>query len=284
MMSQGTSDSGFVPVDAVYAGGGSAYTRLTAGERLREARTKLGLTLDSAAARTRIRREYLEALETMDPRGLPAQAYAIGYLRTYARFLSLDDVALVEQFKSEADTQTGRAIPTAPQQNREIKLPRGLIGVVVILVIVGTVAWWYSNAISGETVFDDIPPPPDAELAQNTGNDVFASDLPRVAAADIWTALPSLNPSSDEIPNITLRASAPVFLEVRDSDGRILFSRELAVNETYRPVSERGLTITAEDGGLIMVEVEGDDARALGVLGEPVTDALLLAEEIVDPT
>ncbi len=283
MMSQGTSDSGFVPVDAVYAGGGSAYTRLTAGERLREARTKLGLTLDSAAARTRIRREYLEALETMDPRGLPAQAYAIGYLRTYARFLSLDDVALVEQFKSEADTQTGRAIPTAPQQNREIKLPRGLIGVVVILVIVGTVAWWYSNAISGETVFDDIPPPPDDVMSQNGGNDIFATDLPQVASADIWSGLPSLNPTDDEIPDITLRASAPVFLEVRDNAGRILFSRELGVNETYRPVSEPGLTITAEDGGRIMVEVEGEEARPLGEPGQSVTDAPLFAAESVDP-
>jgi len=284
MMSQGTSNTGFVPVDAVYAGNGNAYTRLTAGERLREARTKQGLTLDSASARTRIRRDYLEALETMDSRGLPAQAYAIGYLRTYARFLELDDAALVEQFKGEADTQTGRATPTAPHQQREIKLPRGLIGVVLILILVALVAWWYSNAISGETVFDDIPPPPDDVLSQFDGDATFSSELSQVASADIWIGLPSLNPSSDEIPNITLRASAPVFLEVRDSAGRILFSRELAVDETYRPVSERGLTITAEDGGLLMVEVEGDDARALGELGVPVTDALLIAEDIIDPT
>ncbi|QNL18071.1 helix-turn-helix domain-containing protein [Hyphobacterium sp. CCMP332] len=283
MMSQGTSNTGFVPVDAVYSGSGNAYTRLTAGERLREARTKLGLTLDSAAARTRIRRDYLEALETMDPRGLPAQAYAIGYLRTYARFLALDDVALVDQFKGEADTQTGRATPTAPQQQREIKLPRGLIGVVLILLLVALVAWWYSNAISGETVFDDIPPPPDDVMSQNGGNDIFAADLPQVASADIWSGLPSLNPTDDEIPDITLRASAPVFLEVRDSAGRILFSRELGVNETYRPISEPGLTITAEDGGRIMVEVDGEETRPLGDPGQSVTDAPLFAAESVDP-
>lgn len=283
MMSQGTSNTGFVPVDAVYSGSGNAYTRLTAGERLREARTKLGLTLDSAAARTRIRRDYLEALETMDPRGLPAQAYAIGYLRTYARFLALDDVALVDQFKGEADTQTGRATPTAPQQQREIKLPRGLIGVVLILLLVALVAWWYSNAISGETVFDDIPPPPDDVMSQNGGNYIFATDLPQVASADIWSGLPSLNPTDDEIPDITLRASAPVFLEVRDSAGRILFSRELGVNETYRPISEPGLTITAEDGGRIMVEVDGEETRPLGDPGQSVTDAPLFAAESVDP-
>ena len=283
MMSQGTSSSGFVPVDAVYAGGDNAYTRLSAGERLREARTKMGLTLDSAAARTRIRREYLEALETMDPRGLPAQAYAIGYLRTYARFLNLDEAALVDQFKAEADTQTGRATPTAPQQQREIKLPKGLIGVVFILMLVGLVAWWYSNAVSGETVFDDIPPPPDQEFSEFEGDEVFARDLPRVASNDIWAGLPSLNPSEDEIPDITLRASAPVFLEVRDAAGRILFSRELGVNETYRPISEPGLTITAEDGGLIMVEIAGEDPQPLGGPGEAITDRPLIATEATDP-
>jgi len=283
MMSQGTSNTGFVPVDAVYAGSGNAYTRLTAGERLREARTKLGLTLDSASARTRIRRDYLEALETMDPRGLPAQAYAIGYLRTYARFLEMDDVALVEQFKGEADTQTGRGTPTAHQQQREIKLPRGLIGVVLILILVALVAWWYSNAISGETVFDDIPPPPDDVLSQFDGNETFSSELTRVASADIWANLPSLNPSQDEIPDIILRASAPVFLEVRDSDGRILFSRELGVDEIYRPISEPGITVTAEDGGRIMVEVEGSETRPLGEPGQPVTDSPLFADEVVDP-
>lgn len=282
-MSQGTSNSGFVPVDAVYTDNGNAYTRLSAGERLKEARTKKGLTLDSAAARTRIRRDYLEALETMDPRGLPAQAYAIGYLRTYARFLELDEAALVEQFKAEADTQTGRATPTAPQQQREIKLPRGLIGVVAILVLVGLVAWWYSNAISGESVFDDIPPPPDSDLSANGGNDVFASDLPRVASNDIWSNLPTLNPADDEVPDVVLRASAPVFLEVRDAAGRILFSRELAVNEVYRPISEAGLTISAEDGGLLTIEVDGDNPRLLGEAGQPVNDIPLVPVETADP-
>ncbi|WP_421790614.1 helix-turn-helix domain-containing protein [Hyphobacterium sp.] len=283
-MSERTSETGFVPVDAVYAGTDNAYTRLSAGERLREARTAKGLTLESASARTRIRRDYLEALETMDPRGLPAQAYAIGYLRTYARFLELDEAALVEQFKAEADTQTGRATPTAPQQTREIKLPRGLIGVVAILTFVALAAWWYSSAISGDSVFDDIPRPPDAQLAEGQSDGVFTTELSQLAATDIWSNLPSLNPSDDAIPDLTLRASAPVFLEVRDADGRILFSRELRVDETYRPLREAGLTITAEDGGRVMVENADGDIRPLGEPGQPVTDAPLYRQDNTDPT
>ena len=83
-MSGQVSGSSFVPVDAVYADDGVGYVSMTAGERLREARAKMSLSLKQAADATRIRADYLEALEAMDSRGLPARAYAIGYLRTYA--------------------------------------------------------------------------------------------------------------------------------------------------------------------------------------------------------
>ena len=82
VMSGQASGADFVPVDAVYADDGVGYVQLTAGERLREARGKMNLSLKQAADQTRIRVDYLEALETMDARGLPARTYAIGYLRT----------------------------------------------------------------------------------------------------------------------------------------------------------------------------------------------------------
>jgi cytoskeleton protein RodZ len=120
------SDRGYVPVDAVFsAPTPDAAEVVGLGDYLRRARAAAGLTLDSASARTRIKRDYLEALEAMDPRGLPSRAYCVGYLRTYAQFLGLNAAACVDQFKAELEVDTGRATPTAPQERREIKLPRG---------------------------------------------------------------------------------------------------------------------------------------------------------------
>ena len=65
------------------------------GERLRNARTARGLSLEDVEAATRIRRRYLEALEREAWDELPGAAYAKGFLGSYARQLGLppDEVA-----------------------------------------------------------------------------------------------------------------------------------------------------------------------------------------------
>lgn len=60
------------------------------GQLLREAREQQGLTLGQVEAALRIRRDYLEALETENFEALPAPVYARGFLATYARHLGLD--------------------------------------------------------------------------------------------------------------------------------------------------------------------------------------------------
>lgn len=62
----------------------------TLGDLLRTRRLELGITLEQAAARTRIRRIYIEALEEDRPDTLPGHAYQIGFLRSYARLLELE--------------------------------------------------------------------------------------------------------------------------------------------------------------------------------------------------
>lgn len=274
----------FVPVDAVFSEDGAGYLQMTAGERLREARMTAGLTLDSAASRTRIRRDYLEALETMDPRGLPARAYAIGYLRTYASFLTLDPTAVVDQFKREVDTETGRAQPTATTKTRQpIKLPRGAFGAFLILVSLAGVAWWYADQTSGSSPLIAVPSPPDAAPAW--ARESFSAEPVRGSVDEIWANLP-LGETVVATGMPVMRATAPTFMEVRDASGRILFSRELAAGESYR-AAESGLTVSVEDAGAIMVEVDGQEVGPLGETGAsvenfPVEAQLASADQAVD--
>ena len=256
------TEGAYVPVDAVFSDAtvGIDDPCLGLGERLQHARTSAGLTLDSAAARTRIKRDYLDALETMDPRGLPSRAYAIGYLRTYANFLGLDASACVAQFKAEVEVDAGRATPTAPQERREIKLPRGMVGAVLILGGVVAAAGWYGSYLSRSQAFAGVDAPVGA---------LFSDDAPLVADAGlsvptpevIWSALPSAISEGA----LTLEAAAPVEIEVRDASGRILAARELDVGDVYRAPDEPGLTVSASDAGAVLVRAAG---RPLGPLGE----------------
>lgn len=265
-------DSGFVPVDAVFnaSAAGSDLDRfegLGLGERLRLSRTDAGLTLDSASARTRIKRDYLEALETMDPRGLPSRAYAVGYLRTYAAFLGLDVAICVDQFKAEVDCEAGRAEPTAPQERREIKLPRGLVGAILILGGVLAAAGWYGNYITRSDTFAGAGAPMDT-LMRAEAPLVSLDGRSAPSQGAIWGALPDAR----GVNNIVLEAAGRVDIEVRDASGRILASRELEPGEIYRAPDEPGLTISTNDAGALLVRAAGRPLGALGEQGQAVDD------------
>ncbi len=256
------SDAGFVPVDAVFSDAPAANDAAIGGlgECLRQARIKAGLTLDSASARTRIKRDFLEALEAMDPRGLPSRAYAIGYLRTYAQCLELDAAACIDQFKAEVEVDTGRATPTAPQERTEIQLPRGMVGALVILAVVIGGAGWYGNYLNRSQAYAGVDAPMDALIAEEAPL-VAETQFATPTTDAIWSALPT--PVNEGA--LTFEAVAPVELEVRDASGRILASRELDIGDVYRAPDEPGLTVSASDAGAVLVRVSG---RPLGPLGD----------------
>jgi cytoskeleton protein RodZ len=82
------------------------------GRRLRSAREGLGITLEQAEDETKIRRKYLEALETANEADIPGEVYLKGFLRTYGNYVGLDGTELVEAYKDRtgtSDRQSGAA-------------------------------------------------------------------------------------------------------------------------------------------------------------------------------
>ena len=69
----------------------------TIGQRLKTAREEQRLTLDKVFESTRIRIQYLQALEEDDVSVMPSPVQARGYLRNYAEFLGLDVTKLLEE-------------------------------------------------------------------------------------------------------------------------------------------------------------------------------------------
>jgi cytoskeletal protein RodZ len=73
------------------------------GATLREARERQGLTIAECAERTRIRAKYIQALEEERYEAMPEQAYARGFLRTYAIVLDLPADELVAEFNRRSE-------------------------------------------------------------------------------------------------------------------------------------------------------------------------------------
>lgn len=72
------------------------------GDDLRKRREMLGLRPADVFEVVRIPIKYVEALETGDFDALPTTGYAVGFLRTYCRFLNLPPERYVDSFRASA--------------------------------------------------------------------------------------------------------------------------------------------------------------------------------------
>jgi cytoskeleton protein RodZ len=64
---------------------------------LERARQKRGVSLEDAERATRIRKDYLEKLESDDQATMPELVYVRGFVRVYADYLGLDGDRLAAQ-------------------------------------------------------------------------------------------------------------------------------------------------------------------------------------------
>lgn len=77
------------------------------GAQLRAAREARGLTLEQVAAQTRIPQRHLQTIEEGDFAKLPGRTYAVGFARTYAKTVGLDQGDVVAMVRAELDAQLG---------------------------------------------------------------------------------------------------------------------------------------------------------------------------------
>ena len=70
----------------------------TLGEYLRSAREARGISLRDAAQQTRIRFNYLKALEEEDFSRLPGEVFVKGFLKNYGKFLRLEEYEVMKRY------------------------------------------------------------------------------------------------------------------------------------------------------------------------------------------
>lgn len=73
------------------------------GQRLREARVQKGFTIEQVAKATKIRSEFISALERGNYTSMPSSAYVYGFVKNYVAFLELPQRELMALFKREFD-------------------------------------------------------------------------------------------------------------------------------------------------------------------------------------
>ncbi|HEY1935340.1 MAG TPA: RodZ domain-containing protein [Acetobacteraceae bacterium] len=139
-----------------------------AGGDLRAARERLGWSIEMVADGLRIRRPHLEALEAGRIDLLPGNAYAVGFLRTYAAALGLDPDEIGRRFKAEAAGVNRRTELAFPTPMPERGMPAGALILLGVVLAVGAYAGWYRLSGEGRLPAETVIPVPQhlAPLAQ----------------------------------------------------------------------------------------------------------------------
>src|SRR3990172_7280667 len=262
------------------------------GQRLGEARERLGLTLEEAERSTRIRAHHLLALEEGRLDALPSPVHARGFLKNYSEILGLASESTLLDYAEIIQARRGRTKPGAaaptPAPRPSVRLtsrrPRWLsadlfVAAAVTLAVIGVLLWGLGRVIAAIRERNEAaqaaaaaprasatpPPTPTVELLSLP---VGESTSPPTASAPPPTlALPPL-PAGPVDVRILVEGSAWVRVVV---DGAEAFSGRVSPGELLEYLGQEVVELTTGNGAALHVFYNGEDQGSLGGLGEVVT-------------
>lgn len=185
----------------------------TLGDALREAREASGRTIAHMSEVTRVRRDYLLALEQNAWDRLPSRPFALGYLRAYAEALGLDEETAADRFKAEHRTEAPVLHAPVGSDLDEVARPDRGKWVAGVSVLVGAVVVW--NVVQHVVNQNETPPPTIARTpagwtagAPVGGGVVMAISAPEPAPADQTVPAPYITPGLEQPLTEALGAAA----------------------------------------------------------------------------
>ncbi len=302
--------------------GGAAPSAARVGADLKAARERLGWTLPAIAAHLRIRLPFLQAIEDGRIELLPGNAYAIGFLRTYAQSLGLDPDEVARRFRAEAAEANRKTELNFPAPVPERGIPAGAIVLVGALIAIAAYVGWYKMSATSHPTAAIVQPVPErlAPLAEKSqlpktpasgdtappvpsvaGTSAFAAVAPGGYApsppgppSPLGPALAALEPAPAQLPprgidatrldgpRIVLRAKADAWIQVRDKAGQVLLNRVLRAGETWQVPAKPSLLLTTGNAGGTELLVDGSATPALGADGAVRRDLPLDPDAIKD--
>lgn len=221
------------------------------GTELRDAREALGLSHKDVSDMTRIKPQFLEAIESLSSVDLPSIGYVLGYVRSYAKAVGLDGASAVARYKVDSQVPENLGMRDRPHfvPKRKIRLPRGFFSAITVLAIAGMLTVWYGTQTETQAAMLDGP------------------DLtPSTAEAQAAIIDPDM---------LTIKALAPSWVQIKDENGRVIISRIFVTGEVWQTQRGSGASISARDGGAIQLFVGESDAGRLGEQGVAIADVPL---------
>lgn len=197
------------------------------GAIIRAARENAGYSLEQVSRDTRVHLSHLRAIEEMTPNLLGAPVYAKGYIKSYARFLGMDEQNTLDRYLAECailkDPEKQDIAQPASSKARKLPVAVPMLGFLIV-GLVGAAAVVFLN--NGEKQ------PASVGTTANTS-----------------TATPAaVDPANAVGQRLRIVALRPGSVEVRSAKGDKYVHRDFVAGESYPVRVGAGWTVSVNDG------------------------------------
>ncbi len=219
------------------------------GSELGAARMDAGYSIKEVAEKLHIQSNYLDAIERLDKDALPTLGYALGFVRTYARFLGLNEKNTIERFKVDIEAPIYLSAQAEPNfvPKSSFHLPKGSFAIGAVLCCTFVVVSWYGMKA------DAVSAIPVAAAVQPT---------------EVWESAP-VQPTQNNENMISLKAIGPSWVQVKDNLGNVLISRIMVKGEVFETERKNLPVLSLRDAGAVELYLGGKLIGAIGQRGEP---------------
>ncbi len=205
------------------------------GQMLKSARLARGLTLDDVSKNLCISKNRLSYLEEEDEKP-ECNVYTLGFLKSYALFLGLDEKELCQQFKNQAlHSPTPHLLFPAPLPGKGMPSLR-IISISLLFLIISVIGWKWLE-------YQDISPSSQEQkaLRKPTIDESKKTDPINQNSSQLAQSLAE-HASATEGP-VLLQAVEKTWVEVKNKSGTIVFSRLLQPSESQEFKNPQDLTL-----------------------------------------
>lgn len=227
------------------------------GEYLKRVREEKEVTLEEVARVTRIRRDFLSALERDDYQLFPAPVYMRGFLKTYAGFLGLNVnealARLSSQLAARVTEEVGKS-SVVPSGSSQWPVPL----VFLLIVALAALGFYYFPGRQGYRGALKKPVPATPSVTVSPGAGMASMPEP---APEIYT--------QESKHELVMRASAPALVTVR-ADNQAPQQIALKAGETVMLSARENFELTVENAAAVEITFDRKPLGALGSEGEKV--------------
>lgn len=267
------------------------------GEYLKKVRVKRKFTLYEISKELNISLGYLKAIENDEFSKTPGGVYLIGFIRTYADYLNLNSTEIVNEYKTQVsifDTSKQIELPKPMGAFHFISFAQ-MVSLLIFISISITFYFMFidkSNIQPEYAITSEVPEDLNSIIEAYEVEEAlskFNNNKQTIIKSNEYSEIDLLNDNTltnnnnqltaiasnptdidvEAMKNlISLKALSPTWIQLRNSENIIVYSKLMDKNDVYNYLLDDNLAITTGNAGNILVSIDNKVMGKLGKKGE----------------